>query len=383
MKKIDNSEQICICIVIGGLNKGGVEKYVKSIFSHMDRDPFELHLVVHYIEDDDSLKDFINLGFIIHKFHRLKGSKLKRINIIEYKELFMGYSFDIVYNNVIPNLLPLFFAYRNKVPVRILHSHNDYKEVFASLPVVSRLLRKIGILINVKFATKYYACGIRAAESVYGKGNNKINRVIIRPNAIDTRLYSFNKDKRNKIRKELKVFDSPLFGNIGRFEDDQKNQEFILDIFREILKVRNDAKLILIGDGKKKAEIKRIVNQYGIDKSVIFTGNVSDTSGYYSAMDVFIFPSKWEGFSIASVEAQCSGLYGVMNSSLSSEMNILGLFKEISLDEATETWAKEAVSLLECERVDRSSEIIAKDFDVKKQASQFQRELIRLYEESI
>lgn len=377
-KTVNN--KIRICLVIIGFHNGGIEKVIENYFKNMDRSKFDLHIITHLNTNSAREKEFKEMGFTIHKFKYFRGSRIKVENLIEYNNFFKENHFDIVYNNVVQNMLPLLFAKRYKVPVRVLHSHSDYIAAFEEKSYLVRKIFSLLICLNTYFATHYFACGERAAISVFGRKKVEAGKVTIVRNAINTNDFRYNPLTRIKIREALHLGDSLVVGHIGRYEDDNKNQQFVIDVFRELLKITPNSKLILIGEGKKREEIRMRAVKYGIMKQVIFTGAVSNVPDYLSAMDAFIFPSKFEGVSVTTLEAQCSGLTGIISDTLSPEMNELGVFIELSIKASAELWAKALYehNIQSGARRDRSKDLCERGYDIRIEANKFQAMLEKL-----
>ena len=129
---------------------------------------------------------------------------------------------------------------------------------------------------------------------------------------------------------ELGIGDELVIGHVGRFVD-AKNHAFLLDIFSEIKKKMPHTKLLLVGDGQLRSEIEAKADGLGIYNDVIFTGQRKDAHKYYWAMDVFVMPSLYEGFSIVSLEAQCAGLPCYVSDTVPDEVNISDLYRSFSL----------------------------------------------------
>ncbi len=109
------------------------------------------------------------------------------------------------------------------------------------------------------------------------------------------------------MEKRLNVENDFLVGHVGRFSK-EKNHKFIVEVFSKLIQIIPSAKLLLIGEGGLKPEIEKLVIEKGLSDKVIFYGISHEIPKLMLAMDAFIFPSHYEGWAIAAVEAQCSGL---------------------------------------------------------------------------
>lgn len=165
-----------------------------------------------------------------------------------------------------------------------------------------------------------------------------INTTEVLNNPID--LSRFQKSNRSvqSIRASLGLSENDfIIGHVGRFMD-QKNHDFLIDIFNELLKKRPNAKLLLVGDGPLKDHIENKSKTLGIYDKIRFTGLRSDVSDLLGIIDVFLFPSKFEGISIAFLEAQsrCKTLIASKNVSQDSAVTDKVCF--IGLDEPLDIW---------------------------------------------
>ena len=187
-------------------------------------------------------------------------------------------------------------------------------------------------------AIEKLACSLGAAKFMFG--NTKKIKVI--PNAIDAEQFSFNEQIRIKLRKELNISeDDIVVGFVGSFNY-QKNVLFILDILNELNQVNQHYKVLMIGAGEFEAEFLIKAKELGIEKNVICIGSRKNVNQYMSAMDLFLFPSRWEGFGIVLLEAQASGLKCFTSEGVVPvDTNVTGNVKFISLKKSPKEWAEE------------------------------------------
>lgn len=368
------AKKIKIALIIRGFHNGGIEKVFESYYSHMDLSPFEIHIVTHMKNDELKKKIFTDMGCQIHEFSKLHGHKLTLKNIKEYKELFKKYQFDVVHNNMPDNLLPLWFAKKKKVPCRILHAHNIYTAGYEKKnPLVAKLFMA-GFAMNTSKANVLLGVSKDAARSAFGEKH--VNDAVILPNAIETDKFVFNQEIRSKMRSKLGIDDKFVIGHIGRYENDQKNQEFVLETLKQVLKMKPDASMLMIGDGKRLDEFKKMAVDLGVDDNVIFTGNVPNVQDYFQAMDIFVLPSRKEGLGIVAVEAQASGLYCLVSDRVPEEAKVTDNIKFLSIDNGVGDWVENLINHKDYIRADMSSEIKAKGYDIDSRSI----ELSKIYE---
>ena len=209
-------------------------------------------------------------------------------------------------------------------------------------------------------------CSVDAGNFLFGK---KTYTVI--PNAIDTKLFSFNKDIRIEKRKELGISEnSVVIGLVGRFEY-QKNHEFAIKVFSEFNKVHPDSYLLLVGTGSLFNTCKNQVKALGIEQNVIFCGLQNDIPPYLFAMDIFLFPSHFEGLAIVGIEAQCAGLPVIASKNISPEMSQTDLVSWCDISSPISEWTSEIISRTNqiSHRKSYDKEITDRGFDISTKAS--------------
>ena len=187
--------------------------------------------------------------------------------------------------------------------MRIAHSHQS----FMAETKKQTIERLISTPITKYCATHLFACGNDAAKWMWGKRAFERGDVYIMKNAIDAGRFEFSESKREELRKEFGLENKFVIGNVARFSY-QKNHEFLVKIFAEVKKLRDDAVLMLVGRGELEDDVKKQVSELGLDDSVIFMGVRNDVPELLNAMDVFVLPSRFEGLGIVYIEAQMNGL---------------------------------------------------------------------------
>ena len=137
-----------------------------------------------------------------------------------------------------------------------------------------------------------------------------------------------------------------VIGNVGRLHF-QKNQTFILDIFKEFLKKCNNAKLVLVGEGKDEIKLKQKASLLGIENKCLFVGKQNNVEQWLSAFDIFLFPSLFEGLPISLLEAQANGIPILTSSNISKEVKINDNCIYYSLKESSINWANKLIYIKE------------------------------------
>ena len=156
------------------------------------------------------------------------------------------------------------------------------------------------------------------------------------PNAIDTKKFEYDQDARVRLRNELNIpQDVFVIGHVGRFMF-QKNHLFLLQVLKAVLRQKENAFLLLVGEGELQEAIRQNACELGLGDRVIFTGARKDVEKLYSAMDVFCLPSFYEGLPVVALEAQANGLPCVLSNRITTEMMIHKNVKMLPLDDFSE-----------------------------------------------
>jgi len=157
-------------------------------------------------------------------------------------------------------------------------------------------------------------------------------------NGIDFNLFKKNTEWRNEARKKLGLSDDCfLIGHVGRFTK-QKNQKFLLKVFQKILEEKENVHLLMIGAGEDKGIIDEKIKSNHLTSKVTILSNRSDIPQLMNAMDVFVFPSVFEGFGIVLVEAQAIGLKCVVSEEVSDYACLTFNINKLSLNESLDAW---------------------------------------------
>lgn len=188
------------------------------------------------------------------------------------------------------------------------------------------------------------------------------NTVVIR-NGVDQRKYCRKEYDRNEIRYGLGIdSDAYVVGHIGRFSS-VKNHMFLLEVFREILSVRPEAHLLLVGSGATKEQITQAVSQQKLEGQVTIVSHRTDIPQLLSTMDVMVFPSLFEGLSVTLVEAQAAGLKCVISDTINSANILSEKTFPVSLKASAKEWADIALN----DRIKNESFGHIEDYDMNRE----------------
>ncbi len=242
-----------------------------------------------------------------------------------------GYDAIHAHGNSATLVLEMLAAKMAGVPLRIAHSHSSN----CSMHLIHRIMWPLfQTLCNSRLS-----CSDKAGIWLFGKRDFTVIN-----NGIDTARFSFNAENRKDIREMIEVT-GPIVGHVGNF-DYAKNHTFILQVFAEVKKTIPDAKLMLVGGGENMPKFQTMACGLGIQDSVIFTGPVSDTAPYMSAMDMVLMPSHYEGMPLTLVEEQANGLRCVVSDTITRNADLTGNLTYLSLDDPMEKWGETIAATL-------------------------------------
>lgn len=360
------SESIRVLQVFTHMNRGGAETMIMNYYRNMDRTKVQFDFLVHREHRGDYDDEIEQLGGRIYRMMPISPQTLPayKKQIADFFEV--HHEYRIIHSNMSENGFYIFQeAEKRGIPVRICHAHNaphgwDLK-MFARTYLKHRIRR---------YTTDLFACGKEAGAWLFGK--KSMCKLVLMKNAIDVAQYQYHAETEEKIRQEFGLGDSLVIGHVGRF-DPQKNHPFLIDIFNEVQKMHPNAKLLLVGREDAEGKIRRKVNSLGLRDKVVFTGLRSDVNELMQAMDVFVFPSLFEGLPVTIVEAQASGMPIVISDSMPGECVITNNLVTIrSLQETAKDWANHILLRAGTGHTNHYQEIADNGFDIKTQAKWLQ-----------
>lgn len=321
--------------ILHGIDRGGMETFVMNIYRAINRSQYQFDFLINS-ESGDYYEEIKSLGGKIYYIPaRNKGLTAFRKNLDEF---FKGQAKD--YNAVhyhessLTSLEPLYYAKKYGIPIRIMHSHNSQIRG-NNLHYITHFLGKFAIS---HLATHFYGCSDKALDWMY-KYTGVRDKAIMINNGIDVFKFKYDQNKRVESRKTLGCKeDDFIIGHVGRFAP-AKNHTYLIDIFRELLKIDGKYKLLLIGVGDLQKDIKEKAKREGVYDSTKFLGLREDTDVLYQAMDVFVMPSFFEGLPVVLVEAQASGLPIICSDRISKMSKMSDNLQMLSISESPQVWA--------------------------------------------
>ena len=348
--------------VIEGLYAGGMESMLMNYYRNIDKDikfDFLVYSPKAYFDDEVNA-----LGGRIYRITPRRKNPIK--NYLELYKFFKEHTeYQIVQiHQGVTYFAPLLIAHWVGVKHIIAHTHGmNPRWIKRQGPFFKLITRPI----ITRFATDFIACSQGAAYQIFGEHIASDNKYVLMKNAIDIDKFKFNKQTRSAVRLKLGINENFVIGHVGNFTY-PKNHVFIIKVFEEVLLMNKKAILLLVGDGIDKIKIMSYVKKKHLDDKVYFLGNRSDVNELLQAMDVFFFPSIYEGLPVALVEAQASGLKCVVSDTITKEVQLTPNIKYMSLEEDIYNWAAEIITSSIEEREKQNKYIVKNGYCIKTEA---------------
>lgn len=348
--KAKNKHPLIVLHVVGRLDMGGAESRIMDIYRRMDRSRVQFYFAEHTADRCFFEEEIEKLGGQILRVPRFNGK-----NILAYqrawKQLFLAHPEIRIVHGHMTSTAAIYLPIAKRLGVERTIAHARSAGVDPGIKGrLTRFLRK-----NLwKKCDDCFTCSRLAGESVFGKQAMEAGKVELIPNAIETDRFAFDEVARQRLREELNLSKDFVLGHVGRFSP-VKNHAYLLEILKQCIKrEREDGlppfKLMLLGDGPLQENIRRLAEEKGLAERVLFLGNQKEVHRYYQAMDFFLLPSFYEGLPGTAIEAQASGLMGILSDAVTGEAVVTDLLKQLSIQEPPEAWAGEIIRMSAGER---------------------------------
>ena len=380
-------EAVRVLHVLGNTNLGGAESRIMDLYRHTDRNRVQFDFLVHSGEEGFFEKEIRELGGRIFRVPRFRI-----YNYFSYrkalKEFFQKHHEFALVQGHMTSTAAIYLPIAKKEGVKKTAAHARSAGVDKGLKgTMTRFLRR-----NLADKADYlFTCSELAGISVYGEKAVREGKTIFIPNAIDCAGFTFDPEKRKKLREELGLTDALIIGHVGRFHY-AKNHEYLLRVFAELCRMSAGAggstaetgadqkyHLILLGEGPLMEVTRKLAEELGVVDRVHFLGNHKNIADYYQAMDYFVYPSRYEGMPGTIVEAQASGLPCLMSDTICREVIVTELVETMSIEKEPKVWAEELQRRIDAlvskqeNRKKYAAKMAAAGFDVQAQAERMMR----------
>ena len=359
--------------VLGGLEAGGAESFVMNLYRAIDKEKVQFDFVKH-IEHKGVFEDEITqMGGKIYRCPKYTGK-----NHFAYCKWWDSFfkehpEYHVIHSHVRSTAsIYLEIAKKNGL-VTIAHSHSTSNGSGISA-IVKDMLQ-----LPIRHTADYlFACSDKAGKWLYGEKATKQSNYRMIPNGVDLKRFAFCEKKRQQMRQELGIAeDTFVLGHIGRITI-PKNHQFLVELFAEYHKENSNSRLLLVGDGELFETVQQQCTQLGISDVVIMVGSKTNTEDYYQAMDVFVFPSLWEGLGIVAIEAQANGLTCLVSENVPGEAILTENTKVLSIQSKGE-WLDELKKVSVGERMQTKNNSI-QQYDICTIADRLQQFYLEQHE---
>lgn len=349
-----NRKSLKILHVVGAMNRAGTETMLMNIYRNIDREKVQFDFISYSPHEAHYDQEIMELGGRVIRLSKTYSIKEIYNAIVKYGP------YDAVHSHTLFHCgIANIAAFMAGIKVRIAHAHT-------TLDKSNSFLRKIYIntmrVLISTLSTKLLACSKGAGEYLFGTKSLTRNKYSYFPNVIDYSLFlSKPNDEVNHFKKQEGIEDGIVIGHIGRFME-AKNHEFLLKIMKCLIKRIPTIKLLLVGDGELKQQIEDQAKEEGLIENIIFVGIRHDIHTMLHSMDIFVFPSLYEGLGLVLLEAQASGVPCIVSEAIQPEADLeLDLISRHSLSDGPEIWANTILN--EVNKKEKNIQLITNSFE--------------------
>lgn len=346
--------------ISGGLNRGGLETFIMNVYRTIDRTMVQFDFLI-FSSNNAYIPEIESMGGEVYILPARNQGYIKYLRCLDsfFRTHQNEYNAVHLHASSLTSIEPLYFAKKYNIKRRIIHSHSSsisrnkihYLLHYANKPLVRFL------------ATDYYGCSDKAISWMF-KWTGALSKAKAIFNGIDIQKFIPSTITRQTIRSTLGIEGKLVIGHVGRFSR-VKNHEFLLEVFKEIYAMNNQAILLCIGIGETFTYIQERAKEFGVYSAIRFLGSRCDIPDLMQSMDLFILPSLFEGFPVTLVEAQAAGLPIIASDTISKETNITGNVNYLSLKCSAKQWADTIYRIVQDQPHTTNAEILSKaGFDI-------------------
>lgn len=355
-------KKILIVITTAFVEFGGLTTVALNYYRFMDKTGMQIDFASTNAPDPSLTEKIKKEGSRYYNLGRRSNIFVYRKNL---QTLIEKNKYDVIHihSNSATATLELQIAKKTNVCQRIIHIHNST----CSHMMLHRLLKPY----FDKLYTYPIACSYKAGEWIFPK-----DKFTILNNAIDTDRFAFAETVRKRIRDQYHLENCFVLVHVGKINE-QKNHTFLVDVFVKVLQNCPSARLLCVGDGPLRERILEQAKGCGVEDKIIITGMQKNVNEYLTAGDCFVFPSLWEGLPLSLVEAQASGLRCIVSDKITTEANVTGKVRYLSLETPVSEWAEQILAAAEYDRMVESEDnirLIAENgFSIQKNANRLRK----------
>lgn len=331
-------EPIRVAQVIGKMWAGGVEAVVFNYYRAIDKTKIQFDFFYDADSTVEPPTDLVSMGA---HFYKIPPYQKIFSYIFTLEKILKRNHYTIIHSHLNTlSSIPLYVAWKVDIPIRIAHNHSVPGGTEWKRNILKKMLKR---LVKI-FPTDYFACSEKAGRWLFGDKLYNSGKVYLMHNAIEISKFKFNLKNREEIRDKWNIQNKLVIGHVGRFTF-AKNHKFLLQIFSEIHKKNPDSILLLVGDGELHNQIEKIIEALALKPYIVLIGKTNVPENYYSAMDVMVMPSIFEGLSLTTIEAQANGIPVLVSEAIPDEAIISNGVSRCSLEDNADIWANQCLAI--------------------------------------
>lgn len=326
---------------MNGADVGGIPAVVLNYYQQIDKSKYQFDFVIPPSKLGLHGLSLEKLGGTFYTLP-LKSEHLLSF-IRDLRKLIKKNHYDVVHaHHHDTSYVALFVAMSCGVKCRVAQSHSYMVD---GEGIKTKIRRYVAILLNDLSSNLRFACTDEAASYLFGKHLKRLFPVTILPNGVEPEKFTFSEQGRSLARNEFNIGSKTLvFGIVARMTQ-EKNHKFLIKVLSSILKIRQDVKLLFVGEGPLREELEQLAAKENVTNEIIFAGRREDLTNMLCAMDVFTLPSFYEGSPVSGVEAAANGLPIILSSAITKDLNFLNNVAYIDIKNSYDKWAEKIIEL--------------------------------------
>ena len=355
-------EPIRVLHMIGSLNVGGSQAMIVNLYKNIDRTKIQFDFILDHPDETYFKEAVVSLGAKVFEMPSFKGWNISQVKQA-WNAFFTEHPEYKILHSHVRSYASLYIPIAKKHGVTtIIHSHST-----SNGKGIASLIKRVMQSSLKRKADYLFACSEESGRWLYGDRAIKQNNYRMIPNAVDTEKFAFDASVRDEMRQALGIADDMIvYGHVGRLHP-AKNHPFLLEVFKAVHEKQPNSLLLIVGDGELRAEIEEKINALGIADAVKMLGSRGDVPELMQAMDIFLFPSRWEGLPVTVVEAQAAGLPCFLSDTITRDVNTSPLVTYLPIHNGVTPWL-DALMATDHPRQDVIGQIKSAGFDVTESA---------------
>lgn len=351
------NKKIKVIELINSIVDAGAETIVKDIAINLDPSKYDVYILTETANSTKhaNVRSILEKGVKLMCVYPLATSKFTNKLYRKLYEVIVPSRYRIekqknyiesVIRDINPDVIHVHLQMiQYLIPISDYLRKNNTRIIYSCYTVPSRYFNNKSMRENFINA-KYLICNNNMRfTAMHESMKDELNQLfgvsdtVILRNGIDLSIYN-NLIGKTEARKRLGIpTDSFVVGHLGRFIY-IKNQSFLIDVFKEILSVNKMAFLVMVGDGKDLAKVKKKIRKLEISDRCLILSHVNCLVDFYKSIDVFVFPSLFEGIPNACIEAQAAGLKCVISSTITKDVFFSSKAIPACLEDGPAAWAR-------------------------------------------